>query len=258
MVRQERAAAGEGGGREACDDQGPSCCQRQRQRQGQGDAMPRDVTRNGATQRSATRCTQLNPFPPCPLGVAGPARRRWGRRRLDRLDELVGEHRTQGLWLGSILLRLPTTSYDFLLHPMAPSVCCPCMDALLTRSSKLPPSPAFPRRLPLSTSRLSLLPNHRPKVEKGRAMSGEEWRKYQRKHAGKNKAMKLKEKADMEWMQQQVRRCSRKRVVFTSSTCTYLRAVLPYTCSRTGHGPTYPAIHLCDHLPTYPPAHQPG
>ena len=48
-----------------------------------------------------------------------------------------------------ILLRLPTTSYYFLLLPAAPSVSCPCVDARLTRSSKLPPSPAFSRCLPM-------------------------------------------------------------------------------------------------------------
>ena len=53
--------------------------------------------------------------------------------------------------------------------------------------------------------------NTGPKVEKGRTMSGDEWRSYQRKHAHKNKAIKLKEQVDMEWMQEQVREVGRVR-----------------------------------------------
>ena len=44
------------------------------------------------------------------------------------------------------------TSCYFLLLPVAPSVFCPCLDALHTRSSKLPPSPAVSRCLPMSTT----------------------------------------------------------------------------------------------------------
>ena len=38
-------------------------------------------------------------------------------------------------------------SVGFLLLPAAPSVSCPCLDALHTRSSKLPPSPSVSFRL---------------------------------------------------------------------------------------------------------------
>ena len=41
-------------------------------------------------------------------------------------------------------LILPIPFYCFLLLPIATSVSCPCLDAPCTRSSKLPPSPAFP------------------------------------------------------------------------------------------------------------------
>ena len=57
------------------------------------------------------------------------------------------------------------TSYYFLSLPVAPSVSCSCLDAPYTRSSKLPPSPAVSYRLPMSTTRLSLLPNPHPKTE---------------------------------------------------------------------------------------------
>ena len=73
-------------------------------------------------------------------------------------------HSFEGLWLGSILLRLPITSYYFLLLPIAPSVSCSCLDALNTRSSKLPLSPTASRCLPLSATRLSLLLNPNPKA----------------------------------------------------------------------------------------------
>ena len=53
-------------------------------------------------------------------------------------------------------------SVGFLLLPVAPSVSCPCVDTRLTRSSKLPPSHAVSRCLPMSTTRLSLLPNPHP------------------------------------------------------------------------------------------------
>ena len=52
---------------------------------------------------------------------------------------------------------------DFLLLPIAPSVSCPCLDALYIRSSKLLPSHTVSRYLPTSTTRLSLLPNPHPK-----------------------------------------------------------------------------------------------
>ena len=60
-----------------------------------------------------------------------------------------GEHLVE--WLGSILpgARLPC-SVGFLLLPVDPSVSWPCLDALYTRSSKLPPSPNVSRRLLLS------------------------------------------------------------------------------------------------------------
>ena len=45
-----------------------------------------------------------------------------------------------------------TTSHYFLLFPVASSASCSCVDALLTRSSNLPPSPAFSRCLPMSTT----------------------------------------------------------------------------------------------------------
>jgi len=51
---------------------------------------------------------------------------------------------------------------NFLLLPIAPSVSCSCLDALYTRSSKLLPSPAVSYCLPMSTTRLSLLPNLHP------------------------------------------------------------------------------------------------
>ena len=41
-------------------------------------------------------------------------------------------------------------SYDFLLLPVAPGVSCSCVDARLTRSSKLRSPPAISRRLSLS------------------------------------------------------------------------------------------------------------
>ena len=59
----------------------------------------------------------------------------------DTSDRLVVE------WLGSILLRLPITSYCFLLLPITPSVSCSWLDALNTPSSKLPLSPAVSRFL---------------------------------------------------------------------------------------------------------------
>ena len=52
--------------------------------------------------------------------------------------------------------RLPSDC--LLLLPVAPSVSCSCLDARLTRSSKLPPSPAVSRCLPVPTTRLSSLP----------------------------------------------------------------------------------------------------
>ena len=54
------------------------------------------------------------------------------------------------------------TSCCFLLLPITPSVSCSCLDALNTRSSRLPPSPAVSHCLPLSTTRLSLLLNRHP------------------------------------------------------------------------------------------------
>jgi hypothetical protein len=47
------------------------------------------------------------------------------------------------------------TSCCFLLLPVAASVSCSRLDALYTRSSKLPPSPAVSYCLPMSTTRLS-------------------------------------------------------------------------------------------------------
>ena len=52
----------------------------------------------------------------------------------------------------SILLRLPITSYYFLLLPITPSVSSSCLHALNTPSSELP----------LSAIRLSLLPDPHP------------------------------------------------------------------------------------------------
>ena len=43
-----------------------------------------------------------------------------------------------------------TTHHDFFLLPIASGVSCSCVDALHTCSSKLPPSPAVFRCLPLS------------------------------------------------------------------------------------------------------------
>ena len=57
---------------------------------------------------------------------------------------------------------IAATSYCFLLLPVAPSVSCSWLDASNTRSSKLPPSPAVSHCLPLSATRLSLLPNPHP------------------------------------------------------------------------------------------------
>ena len=54
------------------------------------------------------------------------------------------------------------TSYYFLLLPVAPSVSCSWLDALNTPSSKLPLSPSVSYCLPMSTTRLSLLPNPHP------------------------------------------------------------------------------------------------
>ena len=71
----------------------------------------------------------------------------------------------KGLWLGSILLRLPITSYCFLVLPITPSVSCSWLDALNTPSSKLPLSPTVSLRLPLSATRLSLLLNPHPKYK---------------------------------------------------------------------------------------------
>ena len=56
------------------------------------------------------------------------------------------------------------SSYYFLLLHVAPSVSRSCLDAPYTRSSKLPPSPAVSYCLPLSTTRLSLLPNPHPQA----------------------------------------------------------------------------------------------
>ena len=56
-----------------------------------------------------------------------------------------------------------TTSVGSLLLHVAPSVSCPCVDTRLTRRRKLPPSPAVSGCLPMSTTRLSFLPNHHPK-----------------------------------------------------------------------------------------------
>ena len=50
-------------------------------------------------------------------------------------------------------------SVGFLLLPVAPGVSCLSVDVLQTRSSRLPPSPAVSCRLPISTTRLSFLPN---------------------------------------------------------------------------------------------------
>ena len=52
--------------------------------------------------------------------------------------------------------RLPITSC------CSVRVSCPCVDTRLTRRSKLPPSPAVSRCLPMSTTRLSFLPNPHP------------------------------------------------------------------------------------------------
>ena len=60
------------------------------------------------------------------------------------------------------------TSIGFLLLHVAPSVSCSCVDALRTRSSKLPPSPSVSRFLPVSTTRPSLLPNPLPQHESPR------------------------------------------------------------------------------------------
>ena len=62
----------------------------------------------------------------------------------------------------------PTTSYYFLLLPIAPSVSCSWLDALNTPSSKLPLSPAVSRCLPLSATCLSLLPNPHPEIAANR------------------------------------------------------------------------------------------
>ena len=56
------------------------------------------------------------------------------------------------------------TSVGFQLLHVAPSVSCPCADARLTRRSKLPPSPASSRCLPMSTTRLSFLSHPHPKA----------------------------------------------------------------------------------------------
>ena len=97
--------------------------------------------------------------------------------------------------MGSILLRLPVASCCFLLHPVASccflllpvasccflllpvASCCflllrSCLLLVCRRSThtprhELPPSPAVSRCLPMSTTRLSLLPNHHPKVKYG-------------------------------------------------------------------------------------------
>ena len=53
-------------------------------------------------------------------------------------------------------------SVGFLLLPVAPSVSCLSVNALHTRSSKLPPPSTISRCLPLSTTRLCLLPNPHP------------------------------------------------------------------------------------------------
>ena len=58
-----------------------------------------------------------------------------------------------------------TTYHDFLLLPIASGVSCPCVDALLkyiheaVNFRHLPPSPAISQCLPMSTPRLSFLPN---------------------------------------------------------------------------------------------------
>ena len=57
-----------------------------------------------------------------------------------------------------------TTFQYFLLLPVASSVSCACLYALYTRSSKLPPSPAVSRCLPMPTTGLSLLPDHNPQL----------------------------------------------------------------------------------------------
>ena len=78
-------------------------------------------------------------------------------------------------WLCLVVTRYPVTrvsgwgvycqaSVGFLLLPVAPSVSCSFVDALLTRSSKLPPSPAFSQCPPMSTTCLSFLPNHNPQL----------------------------------------------------------------------------------------------
>ena len=64
-----------------------------------------------------------------------------------------------------MLLRRPVASYYSLLLR---SCLLLVVDAPYTPSSKLPPSPAVSRGLPMSTTRLSLLPNHHPKAVRAR------------------------------------------------------------------------------------------
>ena len=84
------------------------------------------------------------------------------------------ERCTGASWWGILIhLRLvvgeytAATCYDFLLLPVASSVSCSYVNALCTRSSKFPPSPAVSYCLPLSRTRLSLLPNPHPKMKYG-------------------------------------------------------------------------------------------
>ena len=73
--------------------------------------------------------------------------------RADKLSKVSG----WGVYCYDFLLL-----HDFLLLPIAPSVSCSCSDALNTPSSELPLSPAVSLRLPMSTTRLTLLLNPSP------------------------------------------------------------------------------------------------
>ena len=80
-----------------------------------------------------------------------------------KFGEMEGEVRLRVQYQSLLkqISRLPSTSVDFLLSPAAPSDSYPCVDAQLTlRDTKLPPSPAFSRCAPMSTTRQSLLPTH--------------------------------------------------------------------------------------------------
>ena len=76
---------------------------------------------------------------------------------------MVGEY-TATTSVDSLLPRV--VSYYYLLLPVAPSVSCPCVDARLTlRDINFHRLLAVSRRLPMSTTRLTLLPNPHPKAK---------------------------------------------------------------------------------------------